>query len=175
MLFKFFLWTIFKSSFVLFTIVFCFVSVLSLFFLDRWRKNLVHVQMFWSWQALAETRFSINIRGLWHGVSKGGNNTTAGHRVVGHGGPWFWEFMDTFRPSNDSMPLSSIRLSLGKRSEYFFFHLYIVSKFHQFIPVYSTSILYQNWYLIFYFKKENAIFSENSIMQMSSKFTVEYL
>jgi hypothetical protein len=35
------------------------------------------------------------------------NKTAAGHRVVGHGGPYFLEYMDTFRPSNDSMPLSS--------------------------------------------------------------------
>jgi hypothetical protein len=38
-----------------------------------------------------------------------------------------------------------------------------------------TSISYQNWDLIFSLKKENTIFSENSIMQMRSKFTVEYL
>jgi hypothetical protein len=48
MLFVFFFSKIFNLSFVLFTIIFCFVSVLSLFFRDRWRKNLVNVQIFWS-------------------------------------------------------------------------------------------------------------------------------
>jgi hypothetical protein len=43
---------------------------------------------------------------------QGGNKTTTGHRVVGHGRPYFQEFMDTLRPSNDSIPLSSNRLSL---------------------------------------------------------------
>jgi hypothetical protein len=54
-----------------------------------------------------------------------GNKSATGYRVVGHGNPYFWEFMDTFRPSNDLIPLSTNRLSLGKRSEYIFFHLKI--------------------------------------------------